>query len=96
MALLAKVIKHLQTEYENEGRSEQFKHLKIFLSAGKGAIPYSDAAKNLDMEEGAARVAVHRLRKRYRQLPTSEIAQTVAGPAQVDEEMRALFSAFRQ
>lgn len=94
VALLAKVIGCLQSECEADNQSEQFKELKIFLSAGKGAVPYSDAAKNLRMEEGAIRVAVHRLRKRYRQLLTAEIAQTLANPEQVDEEMRALFSAF--
>ena len=94
VALLAKVIQRLQHEWEIEGRAEQFKHLKIFLSAGKGTIPYADAAKESGMQEGAVRVAVHRLRKRYRQLLVEEITQTVAGPEQVDEEMRALFSAF--
>ena len=94
MALLAKVIERLQAECAAENRAEQFQHLKIFLSAGKGAVPYSDAAKNLGMEEGAVRIAVHRLRKRYRQLLRDEIAQTLNDPAQVDEEMRALFAAF--
>ena len=46
------------------------------------------------MDEGAVRAAVHRLRKRYRQLLRDEIAQTLSSPAQVDEEMRALFGAF--
>jgi RNA polymerase sigma-70 factor (ECF subfamily) len=46
------------------------------------------------MEEGAVRVAVHRLRKRYRVLLREEIAQTLSEPAMVDEEMRALFGAF--
>ena len=45
------------------------------------------------MEEGAVRVAIHRLRKRYRQLLRDEIAQTLADAADVDEEMRALFGA---
>jgi len=46
------------------------------------------------MEEGAVRVAIHRLRKRYRQLLRDEIANTLADAAMVDEEMRALFGAF--
>jgi RNA polymerase sigma-70 factor (ECF subfamily) len=94
VALLAKVIQRLQAECEADGREEQFTHLKIFLSAGKGAVPYSEAAKNLGVEEGAVRVAVHRLRKRYRQLLADEISQTLADPAQVDEEMKTLFAAF--
>jgi RNA polymerase sigma-70 factor (ECF subfamily) len=46
------------------------------------------------MEEGAVRVAIHRLRKRYRALLREEIAQTLSDPAQVDAEMQALFGAF--
>jgi RNA polymerase sigma-70 factor (ECF subfamily) len=46
------------------------------------------------MDETAVRVAVHRLRKRYRQLLRDEIAQTLADPGTVDEELRALFGAF--
>ena len=94
IALLAKVIERLQVECEADNRSEQFKELKIFLSAGKGAIPYSNVAKKLSVEEGAVRVAVHRLRKRYRQLLADEIAQTLANPDHVEEELRALFGAF--
>ncbi|MDQ6632589.1 MAG: sigma-70 family RNA polymerase sigma factor [Verrucomicrobiota bacterium] len=94
VALLAKVIQRLEVECENAGQAQQFKELKIFLSAGKGVVPYADAVKILNMEEGAIRVAAHRLRKRYRQLLSDEIAQTVADPAQVEEEMRALFAAF--
>jgi RNA polymerase sigma-70 factor (ECF subfamily) len=62
--------------------------------AGKGAIPYSQAATNLGLNESAVRVAVHRLRRRYRELLHDEIAQTLADPTQADEEMRALMNAF--
>ena len=68
--------------------------MKIFLTAGKGALSHAAAAKALGLDEGAVRVAVHRLRKRYRQLLRDEIAQTLADLADVDEEMRALFGAF--
>ena len=74
--------------------AKQFAELKIFLTAGKGELSYADAAKALGMDESAVRVAVHRLRKRYRQLLREEIAQTLADAADVDEEMRALFGAF--
>jgi hypothetical protein len=46
------------------------------------------------LNEGAARVAVHRLRKRYRELLREEISQTLSDPADVEEELRALFRAF--
>ena len=94
VALLAKVIGRLELELATEGRENQFAELKNFLSAGKGDASYADAAKILIMDEGAVRVAVHRLRKRYRQLLRDEIAQTLIDPAQVEEEMRSLFGAF--
>jgi len=94
VALLAKVIERLRAECDSNGRPKQFEQLKIFLTAGKGALSHADAAKVLGMDEGAVRVAVHRLRKRYRQLLRDEIAQTLADDADVDEEMRALFAAF--
>ena len=66
----------------------------MFLTAGKSDSAQSEIARALGMEEGAVRVAVHRLRKRYRALLRDEIANTLSDPAMVDEEMRALFGAF--
>jgi RNA polymerase sigma-70 factor (ECF subfamily) len=94
LALLAKVIERLQQECAADGKAKLFGELKIFLTADKGALSHADAAKNLGMDETAVRVAVHRLRKRYRVLLRNEIAQTLADESQVDEEMRALFGAF--
>jgi len=94
IALLGKVIERLRDECLAEGREQQFETLKPFLTAGKGAASHADAAKTLGMEEGAVRVAVHRLRKRYRLLLRDEIAHTLADPAHVDEELCALFGAF--
>lgn len=94
MALLDKVIARLETESIAEGCQRQFEQLKVFLTAGKGAVPYADAAKALGVEVASARQAVHRLRKHYRQLLREEIAQTLADPAHVEEELRALFQAF--
>jgi RNA polymerase sigma-70 factor (ECF subfamily) len=94
LALLGRVIERLQAECAAEGRAKQFEQLKTFLTVGKGELSHAAAAKALGMDEGAVRVAVHRLRKQYRQLLRDEIAQTLSDPAQVDEEMRALFGAF--
>jgi RNA polymerase sigma-70 factor (ECF subfamily) len=94
VALLAKVIERLQRECEADDKTKLFEQLKIFLTAGKGALPHAEAAKNLGLDETAVRVAVHRLRKRYRILLREEISQTLADAADVDEEMRALFGAF--
>ena len=94
LALLSKVIERLEAESIADGKAKLFEQLKVFLAAGKRETAQSEVAKSLGMEEGAVRVAVHRLRKRYRQLLRDEIANTLSDPAMVDEEMRALFGAF--
>jgi len=94
VTLLERVILRLQEECAAEGQGKTFAALKPFLMLGKGAIPYAEAAGKLDMTEGAVRVAVHRLRRRYRELLREEIAQTLSHPEQVEEEIKALFSAF--
>ncbi len=94
VALLGKVIGRLQAESVTEGKAKLFEQLRRFLMAGPADPAYREVAAALGMEETAVRVAVHRLRKRYRQLLRDEIANTLADPAMVDEEMRALFGAF--
>ena len=96
MTLLEQVITRLRAECASEGKAAVFEQLKPFLMVGKGDIPYAEAAAKLGVNEGAARVAVHRLRKRYRQLLREQIAQTLTDPADLEEEMRALFSAFAE
>ena len=93
-ALLEQVIARLRAECAAEGRGKVFEQLKPFLTMGKSDMPYAQAAASLGLNEGAARVAVHRLRKRYRELLRQEIAQTLADPANIEEELRALFQAF--
>jgi RNA polymerase sigma factor (sigma-70 family) len=91
IALLDQVLVRLQAETD----PNQFAALKPFLTAGNDAIPYADVAGKLGATEGAVKVAVHRLRKRYRALLREEIAHTVATPAEIDEEIRHLFAVFR-
>jgi RNA polymerase sigma factor (sigma-70 family) len=92
--LLEQVIARLSQECASEGKGQFFEQLKPFLPMGKSDIPYAQAAASLGLNEGAARVAVHRLRKRYRELLRLEIAQTLSEPADMEEELRALFRAF--
>ena len=91
--LLEQVIVRLRDEHGSEGKRDLYEKLKPFLMVGKSEIPYARAATDLNMSEGAVRVAVHRLRKRYRELLREEIEQTLATPTQAAEEMQALFSA---
>jgi RNA polymerase sigma-70 factor (ECF subfamily) len=93
LALLERVIQRLESECATAGRAALFAQARGYLMVGEAAIPYAAAATALGMEEGAVRVAVHRLRKRYRELLREEIAQTVNDPAQVSEELRSLQAA---
>jgi RNA polymerase sigma factor (sigma-70 family) len=94
LALLDRVLIRLQAEFVTDGKGKQFEQLRTFLTEGKGATSYAVVAAKLDTTEGAAKVAVHRLRRRYRELLREEIAHTVADPANIDEEIRQLFAAF--
>jgi RNA polymerase sigma-70 factor (ECF subfamily) len=96
VAMLERVIMRLRDECGAEGKARLYEQLKTFLMAGKGDIPCAQAAAALEMTEGALRVAIHRLRRRYRELLREEITQTLSDPAQADEELHALFSALAQ
>jgi DNA-directed RNA polymerase specialized sigma24 family protein len=90
LALLERVVIRLREECVAEGKGRLFDEARVLLTAGKGAIPYARVAGALGLDEGAARVAVHRLRRRYRELLRQEIAQTLADPAQVEDELQSL------
>ncbi|QIF06231.1 sigma-70 family RNA polymerase sigma factor [Roseimicrobium sp. ORNL1] len=94
VTLLERVVARLRDEHAAEQKAELFDALKPFLTMEKGAIPYATVATTLGMSEGAARVAVHRLRQRYREVLRAEIAQTLADPSAVTEELQALFASF--
>jgi RNA polymerase sigma-70 factor (ECF subfamily) len=91
--VLERVITRLRDENGAEGKAKLYEQLKSFLTMGKGEIPYAQAAVALELTEGAVRVAVHRLRRRYRELLREEIAQTLTNPEQADMELEALFNA---
>jgi len=83
----------LEDEHARAGKAETFASLKEFLTAGRESRPYRRVAEELGMSEGAIKVAVHRLRRRYREVLKEEIAQTVADPAEIEEELCELFAA---
>jgi len=93
VTLLELVLHRLREEYARNGRTELFEQLKVTLTEASRSVTYSEIATRLSMTEGAVKVAVHRLRQRYRELLRAEIAETVASPGEVEEEIRALFSA---
>jgi RNA polymerase sigma-70 factor (ECF subfamily) len=93
LTLLDQVLARLRAEQEQAGKAERFNHLKELLMGEHPAATYALAAKTLHLNETAVRVSVHRLRKRFRELLRQEVAQTVADPADVDEEIRDLLKA---
>ncbi len=94
LALLDRVVGCLREEFVQHGSLADFEKLKVFL-LGQAEIPYAELARDMDATEGSLKVAIHRLRKRYRALFLREIAETVADAAEVDSEIRFLFSALR-
>ncbi len=92
LALLDEVVSQLEAEFHAEGRANLFATLKPCLVGDRASQPYAELAASLGREEGAVKVAVHRLRQRYRELLRAEIANTVAAPGEVDAEMHHLFN----
>ncbi len=93
LTVLETVFNKLGDRYAADGKAELFEGIKPCLIQAGSAIDYTELAVQLSQSEGALRVAVHRLRKRYRDLLRAEIADTVADPAYVEDEIRHLFQA---
>ena len=92
LTLLERTMTRLREEFAAAGKPDEFERLKVFLTAERGAIAYVEIAGALGVSEGAARVAVHRLRKRFREVFREEIAHTVASPEEIDAEVRHLMT----
>jgi len=89
LSVLDRVVEKLRYEFVHHGRPKHFERLKVFL-LGHSDAPYDALAREMNTSEGALKVAIHRLRKRYRDLFRQEIADTVADPAEVESELRFL------
>lgn len=94
LMLLDRAVSRLRDEFTQHGSPGDFEKLKVFL-LGQAEVPYADLAREMSAAEGRLKVAVHRLRKRYRVLFMSEIAETVADPAEVNSEIQFLFSVLK-
>ncbi len=90
MTLLNLTVERLRAEFVAAGKPEAFEALKDCLMAERGKIDYPAVAVRLGVNEGAARVATHRLRSRFRQVFREEISQTLADGADVEGEVRHL------
>jgi len=93
LTLLQEVLNRLEAEFRREGKHALFDALKQTLAGSRESQPYAELAARLGLNEGAVKVAVHRLRKRYRELIRAEIARTLDPSQDIEEEMRHLFNA---
>jgi RNA polymerase sigma-70 factor (ECF subfamily) len=93
LTLLDRVLDSLKAEAVASGKAEQFEQLKLALTGDRLSVPYAELARRLGTTEGAVKVAVHRMRQRYRELLRAEIAHTVTDSKAVDAEIRHLFAA---
>lgn len=89
MTLLETVMERLRREYEATGRGELFSALRFAIAGEKGANS-AELAKQLGLSDEAIRVAIHRLRQRYRKALREELAHTVSSEAEVLDELREL------
>jgi RNA polymerase sigma-70 factor (ECF subfamily) len=92
--LLARVLLRLQHDCEADGRAALFEGLRERLAGDPAGGSYAALGARLGLNEGAVKVAAHRLRRQYRDLLRQEIARTLSDPAQVEAELRDLFAAF--
>ena len=92
LSVLDRVVDKLRNEFVQHGRPEHFERLKVSL-LGQSDAPYAALAREMNTSEGALKVAIHRLRKRYRELFRQEIADTVADPEDVESELKYLAAA---
>ena len=95
LAVLDRAMERLAGEFEVAGKQQQFRRLRSCLTGETPRTPYSELAAELGMTEGAVKVAVHRSRRRLGQLLRAEVAQTLANPEDMDEEVRFLLHCLR-
>ncbi len=92
LSVLNQTLQAVAEQYKQAGKSELFEALKMYLGEGS-AVPYREVAEQLQMREGAVKVAVHRLRTRYGEQLRLQIARTIDDAREVDSELHALFEA---
>ena len=90
LTILDRALAALAAEHATAGKSDHFDALKPWLTGDSENLSQADVARELDLNEGAVKVAIHRLRKRFRELVKAEIAQTVGSGAEVQTELSYL------
>ncbi|HEU4389878.1 MAG TPA: sigma-70 family RNA polymerase sigma factor [Blastocatellia bacterium] len=92
LTLIGRALARIEGEFTRAGKADLFDCLKNHLIGSGDRTSYAETASRIGMTEGAVKVAAHRMRTRFRDLLRSEIAQTVASPDQVDDEVRYLLA----
>jgi len=92
VTLIEHVLATLRREYSAADKARLFEELKGFIWGDKSTAPYAEIAGHLNLTEETVKVAVHRLRQRFRELLRAEVAHTVARPEDIDGELRHLIS----
>jgi DNA-directed RNA polymerase specialized sigma24 family protein len=92
LSLLEHVMAKLRSEFAGMNKAKQFERMSAFLNCDPAGARYEELAAELVMSAGALRVAVHRMRRKYRNILRAEIAETVSTPEEIDEEIRFLLS----
>jgi RNA polymerase sigma factor (sigma-70 family) len=93
LALLGHALSAVSQEQQTADKADQYETLKPWLTGDTENFSQADAARRLGLNEGAVKVAIHRLRRRFREVIKTEIARTLHDPAQVDEELNHLLAA---
>ena len=92
LTLIARALEITGAELRDAGKAQHFDVLKPWITGGGETFPQAAAAQQLGLSEGAVKVAIHRLRQRFREAVKAEIAQTVPTPADIDDELRHLLA----
>lgn len=92
LTLLERAFARLRDEHEVKGKSEFFDSIQPYLVASEDRAPYKEAAEKLGMSEGSLKVAIHRMRRRFRDALRDEVAQTVTNEKEIEEEIRYLLT----
>jgi RNA polymerase sigma-70 factor (ECF subfamily) len=90
LTLLDQILNRLRDEFDAKGKQRQFEALKPLLGGENEPGDYEIAAGALGISPATAKVAAHRMRRRYREILRAEIAETVAEPSEVEDEIRYL------
>lgn len=96
ITLLDRVLQRLKEDYHAKDKADLFDQCQVYLTGTSDAASYAVVGERLEMGEGAVKVAVHRLRQRYRELLQEEVAQTLEADGDIEEELAALLTAVRR